>query len=197
MKRFISAAIIALFSLNSFASDYLKCDLKIPDNKVKCPLIGKCPQKILKTSQTSLQVELFDGVPAEGEVTLNKILIEPGTKKEEKNDIVLFSDDTRFQELEEKVDLVSYEIGERLLYSIIRHGNMINIVFKSGRAKANWTLRGNVQVQSYFLTSESALNISCQTITKAVFEEQDRRKKAIEEFKQRKEEKQKSSAQEA
>src|SRR5690606_20567282 len=99
MKRFITASILTLFSFSSFANDYLKCDLKIPDNKVKCPLIGKCPQKILKTSETSLQVELFDGIPAEGEVTLNKILIDPGTKKEEKNDIVLFSDDIRFQEL--------------------------------------------------------------------------------------------------
>ncbi|MFA5582781.1 MAG: hypothetical protein WDA09_01090 [Bacteriovoracaceae bacterium] len=197
MKKIFAASILSLFSMSSFASDYLKCDFKIPDNKVKCPLIGKCPQKILKTSQTSLMVELFDGVPSEGEITLNKILIEPGTKKETKNDIVLFSDDMRFQDLQDKVDLVEYEIGERLNYSITRYGNTINVHLKSGVYTGNYTLRGNVSLETYFLTSESAMNMQCKTITKAVFEEQDRKRKALEEYQQRKEEKQKSSAQEA
>lgn len=197
MKKLLTVSILSLFSLSTFASDYLKCDLKIPDNKVKCPLIGKCPQKILKTSQTSLQVELFDGIPVEGAITLNKILIDPGTKKEEKNDIVLFSDDMRFQELDDKVDLINYEIGERLNYSVARYGNTINIVLKSGISTGNYTLRGNISMSTYFLTNESAINIQCQTITRAVFEEQDRKRKALEEYQQRKEEKQKSSAQEA
>lgn len=197
MKKLFVTSVLSLFTLNAFASDYLKCDFKIPDNKVKCPLIGKCPQKILKTSETSIQLELFDGAPIDGEVNLNKVLIDPGTKKEGKNDIVLFADDNKIQSLEEKVDLVDYEIGERLNYSVVRYGDTINISMNSSVYKGNWTLRGNVTLKSYFLTSESAINLQCQTITKAVFEEQDRKEKALKEFKQRKEEKQKSSAQEA
>lgn len=198
MKRLLSTSLVlSLFSFSAIASDFLKCDFKIPDNKVKCPLIGKCPQKILKTSETSLQVELFDGISVEGEIALNKVIIDPGTKKEDKNDIVLFTDDVRFQELEDKVDLINYEIGERLNYSITRYGNSINISMNSAVAKGNWTLRGNVALQSYFLTSESAINVQCQTITRAIYEEQNRKQKALEEFKQRKEEKLKSSAQEA
>ncbi|MFA7614259.1 MAG: hypothetical protein WCY48_08480 [Candidatus Caldatribacteriota bacterium] len=198
MKRLLSTSLVlSLFSFSAVASDFLKCDFKIPDNKVKCPLIGKCPQKVLKTSETSLHIELFDGVPAEGEITLNKVIIDPGTKKESKNDIVLFSDDVRFQELEDKVDLINYEVGERINYSVTRYGNAINIVMNSGVARGHWTLRGNVTLQTYFLTSESAINVQCQTITRAIYEEQNRKQKALEEFKQRKEEKQKSSAQEA
>lgn len=198
MKRLLTATILTLFSFSSFANDFLRCDLKIPDNKVKCPLIGKCPQKILKTSETTLQLELFDGIPVDGEITFQKVLISPGTKKEEKNDVILFSDDMRFQELEDKVDLVSYEIGERIKYSISRFGNTINIALNSSAARGNWTLRGNVALHTYFLTNESAVSMQCKTITKAVFEEEDRRRKAIEEHQQRKEEKQqKSSAKEA
>lgn len=197
MKFLVTTLLLSFFSVSAMASDFLKCDFKIPDNKVKCPLLGKCPQKVLKTSETLLQVELFDGIPQDGEITLNKVLIDPGTKKEEKNDIVVFSDDQRLIELQDKVDLIDYEINERINYSIVRYGNSINITMASGVAKGNWTLRGNVRLESYFLTSESAINVQCQTITRSIFEEQDRKRKALEEFKQRKEEKQKSSAQEA
>lgn len=197
MKKLIATSILSLISMNTFASDYLQCDLKIPDNKVKCPLIGKCPQKILKTSETKLNLELFDGVPVTGEVTLNKIVIDPGTKKEGKNDIVVFSDDQRYLELQEKVDLYEYEVGERLSYSAVRYGNTINININSSVARGNWSLRGNVSLNTYFITAESAINMNCSTITKAVFEEQDRKKKALEGFQKRQEEKQKSSAQEA
>jgi hypothetical protein len=188
---------ISIFSLNTFASDFLKCEFKIPDNKVKCPLIGSCPQKILKTSETSLLLELHDGVTESGEITMNKILIDPGTKKEAKSDIVLFSDDQRFLQLQDKVDLVDYEVGERINYSAIKYGDSVNLSFNSSVYRANWVMRGNIVIQNYLLTSESAVNIKCQPITRAVYEEQDRKKKAVEEFKIRKEEKEKSSAREA
>lgn len=197
MKKIVTASILSLFSLSAFASDYLQCELKIPDNKVKCPLLGKCPQKVLRTSETKLNLELFDGVVVKGEITLNKIILDPGTKKEKKNDIVLFSDDQRYLELQDRVDLYEYEVGERLHYAAVRYGDTISININSSVARGNWTLRGNVQLQTYFITSETAINMNCTTITKAVFEEQDRKRKALEEFEQRREEKQNSSAQEA
>ena len=188
---------VSIFSVSSFASDFLKCEFKIPDNKVKCPLIGKCPQKILRTSESSLLLELHDGITESGEITMNKILIDPGTKKEGKNDIVLFSDDQRFIELQEKVDLADYEIGERIKYSAYKLGDTVNLSFNSSVYRANWTMSGNVTLQNYILTSESAVNVKCRPITRAVFEEQDRKRKALEEYQQRKETQQNSSAREA
>jgi hypothetical protein len=183
MKKAAILMITALMSTASFAQDYVKCEFKIKDNEVKCPLLGRCPEKELRDSETKLEVLIHQGETLQGKVTLKEVVLHPGTKKEKKNKVFLFEDDNRHEEIrdEKGVDLFSFESTTSIDYTISKFGDKIDINFITPNYKHDLDLRGRVSYSSYIATPDSAIAFTCDKLNKEVFEEGERKQKALEE----------------
>ena len=76
MKKFtLGFVALAFLSMPAFAQSFLKCDFKIADNDVDCPFLGRCPQKVLRESKTSLSFELVDGQVVDGSLAFQKVVL--------------------------------------------------------------------------------------------------------------------------
>lgn len=183
MKKAIILVITALMSTASFAQDYVRCEFKIKDNEVKCPLIGKCPEKELRESETKLDILIHQGEKLQGKVALREVILHPGTKKEKKNKVFIFEGDNRHESIrdEKEVDLYSYESPTSIDYTISKFGDTIDINFVTPSYRHNIDLRGRVSYSSYIATPDSAIAFTCDKLNKEVFEEGERKQKALEE----------------
>jgi hypothetical protein len=197
MKKATLFALVTLFSTASFAQDYIKCDLKIADNKVDCPFLGRCPEKKLRESDTKLELLISEGETIRGEITLNQVVLHPGTKKEKKSSVFLFEDDKRHEKIrdEHDVDLVSFESSNKISYDVLKEGESVIINFRTSTYNAYADLRGaNSSYRSFFATQDSAILFDCEKQNKEIYDEAERRRKAIEEYQQAKEEKAKKES---
>jgi hypothetical protein len=197
MKKTALFAMAALFSTASFAQDYIKCDLKIADNKVDCPFLGRCPEKKLRESDSKLEILIHEGETLRGEIGLNQIVLHPGTKKEKKNNVFLFEDDKRHEKIrdENQVDLVSFESSNKISYDVLKEGDSVIINFRTSSYHAYADLRGaNSSYRSFFATADSSILFDCEKQNKEIYEEAERRRKAIEEYQQAKEERAKQES---
>src|SRR5690606_25490975 len=136
MKHFFMTAALALFSLSSFASRHVQCDIRLTENEVKCPLgVGLfCKQKELKESQITLSKEISDGQVIEDNLPINKVVLFPGTKKQDKHNVYLLQGDDRASKLheEKELDLVEFQTEESIRYHISKAGETTHIEFSNG-----------------------------------------------------------------
>ncbi|MCM2351956.1 MAG: hypothetical protein NDI69_18230 [Bacteriovoracaceae bacterium] len=210
MKHLFITATLALFSLSAFANRHIQCDLKITENEVKCPLgIGLfCKQKELKESKITLLKEISDGQIIEENLALNKVVLYPGTKKQEKYNIYLLEGDERATKLREdkEVDLVEFQTNESIRYSISNAGNTTHIEFSNGSSKYRFAITGeysgdllgwihvNVADEDGFRKLQPVL-LTCRQISSNIINESELEKKAIEEYLNGKKEKNSASIQ--
>ncbi len=211
MKNLIIMATLGLFSFSAFANRHVQCELKITENEVKCPLgVGLfCSQKDLKESKIIINKEITDGQILEESLPLNRVVLFPGTKKQDKNNIYLFEGDDRASKLREdkELDLVEFQSKEEILYSISNSGNTTHIEFKNGQSKYRFAITGEFSGSLYGWIHANVSSaddrgrvllpvlISCKQLSSSVVDESEIKKKAIEEYLKEKESK-KSSAQE-
>lgn len=189
-------AMSAFLTTAAFAQDHIKCELKIPDNNVGCFIsLINCPEKELKESNKEIHFNIHDGEQLSGSIKLNHVVLHPGTKKQDKNQIFLFEEDLRHEKLrdEKNVDLVAYEAEHGIDYLIRKEGPFIKINFQSPSMKLNFNAKGDFIINDYLLTPASAISLKCTKVNKEVFEAGERKRKAIEEHLKTKKEKEQQS----
>jgi hypothetical protein len=196
MKKTAAFLFTALLSTTTFAEDYIKCDFKILDNKVPCSLFSKCQEKDLRESKTSVNIVVNDGVVDTGKINMKKVLLYPGTRKQEKYDITLFKDDTREEKLIKKgfEDLTVYDINAGINYTAEKEGRKAKIKFITPNYTFDLNLQGdNAAYSSYLVFNESAISFSCLKLNKEAFEDMQRQKEAVQKFKDKEKEEKKSN----
>ena len=184
-------ALSSFFALTAFGQDHIKCEFKIPDNKVGCfqTLVG-CPEKELKESKKEMLFLVHEGEQFSGRIRLNHVVLHPGTKKQDKNKVFVFEDDLRHEKIrdESNIDLVAYEAEHGIDYFIKKEGPFVYLRLQTQNMKMNYTMRGQVGISDYLLTAQSAISVRCEKVNKQVYEAGERRRKAIEDhIKNRKE----------
>lgn len=170
---------------SAYADDFIKCDLKITNNKVSCSLFSKCPEKILRESTTQIDIITNDFDETVGKVNLKKIILHPGTKKESKNNVVLFKDDPRDQKVLEKkeIDMVQYDIKSSIEYRARKEGNRSIIKFKTPNYTFDMTLTGNnAHLSGYMLLNESNIVFHCTKMDENQFQDLEAKKEAIQNY---------------
>jgi hypothetical protein len=195
MKKTATLLFTALISTTTFAEDYIKCDFKILDNKVPCSLFSKCPQKDLRESRTVVTIVVNDGVEQNGKIKMKKVLLYPGTRKQDKYDITLFKDDKREEKLIEKgfEDITVYDVNAGIGYAAEKEGKKTKIKFTTPNYTFDLSLQGeNASYSSYLVFNESAISFSCLKLNKEAFEDVQREKEAVEKFKEKEKEEKKS-----
>jgi hypothetical protein len=147
MHKFIFMLAFTFVSLNSFAADdTIQCDIRIQDNKVRCPLLKKCPQKVLRKSEVQIQHTLNSGDALNDSISLKKVVLFPGTPKQDRNLVFLLQGDDRASELNEAgVDLVEYETLSKLQYELIRAGDLITARFAMQNSSWNFTFNRSLR----------------------------------------------------
>lgn len=193
MKILSFAIILGTLVSSTYAQDVIQCDLKIIDNQVKCPLIGFCPEKVLKTSSLEMTKEIHDGGLEKDEIKLSEVIIAPGTSREKKSHVILFRDDNRVEKLKEDkdADIVSLDASYGINYEIGKYGDHVKIVFKTPVYRYITDLRGHSSQHRAIVPISHGLNMAfdCKKITKSIFDEQSRREKVIEDHKKEREKK--------
>jgi hypothetical protein len=182
MKKFsFGLLLLALSSGASYAQDYLNCGLRIADNEIDCPFFGSCHQKSLKESKSQLLVEVHEGETKKGKITLKKVLMFPGSKKEKDNRINVFQDDNRPEKIkiEKKADLITYEVKNGINYSVSKYGDTLEISFKTSAYNLNITLSGDGKYQDYVLTNENAISVNCEKLNKDAYDDIVSKKEAL------------------
>lgn len=196
MKKSFAFIFTALITTTSFAEDYIKCDFKILDNKVPCSLFSRCPEKELRESKTTVNIVVNDGVEHSGKINMKKVLLYPGTRKQDKYDITLFKEDKRDEKLIEKgmEDITVYDINGGINYSAEKEGRKAKIKFITPNYKFDLLLEGdNSAYSSYLVFNDSAVSFSCLKLNKEAFEDMQREKEAVEKFKNKGKEDKKSN----
>jgi hypothetical protein len=192
--KFLSLIIMSSF-IQLANADVINCKLTIKDNKVKCPLLKSCSQKTLRKSVHIIQEEMTSGQSINGSVKLDGVVLFPGTRKQEKNSVFLFKDDTQPETLAEKqdIDLVRYETNHKIDYQLSLIGNVLKASFKTKESNYKMEITGsyNGSIQGWIFTQvigEKSRNkmlpiyLSCQKIDLAIFNQKDSKEKAIENF---------------
>lgn len=198
MKKAILLATSILISSASFAEDYIKCDFKILDNKVPCSLFSRCPEKDLRESKTTVNLIVSDGVEHTGKIQMKKVLLYPGSRKQDKYNVTLFKEDKRDEKLVEKGfdELTAYDINAGINFKAEKEGKKAKIKFTTPNYTFDLLLEGNnAAYSSYLVFNESAVSFSCLKLNKEAFEDLQRQKEAVKEYKNKEEKKSKTSAQ--
>lgn len=115
----IGFLMVAFLSPAAFAKKEVSCELKIADNKVKCGLkylVGACEETALKKSSTKFSVVIEDGESIDKEIKLKEVILNPGTKKQDQSNVIIFAHDERDFDLKtyEDVELASYELSKKI-----------------------------------------------------------------------------------
>ncbi len=186
MKSIKLGLLATLFvSSTSFAEDYIKCDLKIRDNTVKCPIFRTCPEKQLRESTTTLHLLLNEGFDERGKIAMKKVILHPGSKKQDKNRIVLFKDDNRDLKVSSKevVEMVVYDIESGINYSASKSGDMARLNFKTPNYTFNMSLNGqNAELSTYLLFNENTIFLTCKKMDKEIFDDLQNEKEALDNY---------------
>lgn len=202
MKHLFITASLTLFSISAFATQHVQCDIKITENTVKCPLgVGLfCKQKDLRESQILLSKEISDGQVIEDNLPLNKVVLFPGTSKQDKNSIYLLQGDERATKLheEKELDLVEFQTKESIRYNISKSGNTTNIEFSNGNSKYRFAISGEYsgKVHGWIHVNVSDVNgdrkllpilLSCHQISSSIVNESELQKNAVDDYLNKKE----------
>ena len=152
-------AFSSLFIGTALADDHIKCDLKITNNKVSCPIFRMCPEKALRESTVQVDIVANEFDETVGNIAMKKVVLFPGTKKEDKNKVLLFRDDQREQKLIEKnsLDLVVYDIKSSIEYKAKKEGNRSIVNFKTPNYTFDMTLTGNNSNVSGYIDRKSVV----------------------------------------
>ena len=171
---------ISMTTFSALAQDFLKCDFKISDNSVDCPLLGKCPQKILRESTTSFGFELSEGEIIEGSIPLIKVVLLDKKDKEKDDQITLFKDDEKSSKLSElKLNLASYDSPSSLEYSIRKEGDTVYVNLDTQNYLNIW-LRGHITYTGWIATQKNVITLSCEQMTRGIYQEYKAKKEALE-----------------
>jgi hypothetical protein len=186
MNKFFILGTLSFIVLGSaHAQEYLQCNLKISDNRIDCPFFSKCYHKPLKESKTQLDLELFDGDKKSGKVQLKRVLVNPDSEDEKDNEIIVFKDDQRPEEImkEPKSKMITYDSAEAIKYVAQKYGDSIDIQFKTSVYTMDINLTGNGSYSTFFPTQDNLISASCEKVTKAIFDERKAKEIAIKQFK--------------
>ncbi len=157
----------------AFAQDYLNCNFKISDNVIDCPWFGGCPQKNLKTSKHQFLIGVNEGETAKGKINFKKVIVKPGTNDEKNNNIIIFADDDSAEKLkyEEKADFAIYTTKSGISYQITKFGPSMDIVLKTNTYTLNINLTGDSNYSDYLINDKNAIAVSCEKISKDVYDD--------------------------
>jgi hypothetical protein len=147
MKHLIVLATLAFMSFGAWANSGASCDLRITENTVKCPLIGFCPEKVLRESKMNITEILSPGQVLDGKLVLNKVVLFPGTKNQDKHSIYQLPGDKRATVLKEEkdIDLVEFVSKTEVLYTMSSVGDTIHVTISSGNDSYRFRMIGNYQ----------------------------------------------------
>lgn len=146
MKHIMTWSVLSLLSLSAFANNVaVKCDLSINENTVKCPLVGFCPEKTLRESNLTVSQVLTEGQVIDHALTLNKVVLYPGTKKQDKHNVYLLPGDERATKLreEKETDLVSFESSTKVNLNMQSVGDTVHVILASGGSNYRFRMQGN------------------------------------------------------
>lgn len=146
MKHIMTWSVLSLLSLSAFANNVaVKCDLSINENTVKCPLVGFCPEKTLRESSLSVSQVLNEGQVIDHSLTLNKVVLYPGTKKQDRHSVYLLPGDERATKLrdEKDTDLVSFESSTKVNINMQSVGDTVHVILASGGSNYRFRMQGN------------------------------------------------------
>jgi hypothetical protein len=192
MKHLLLGLLMLPFS--SFAQEYVRCNFKVEDNKVKCGFLKLCPEKELKKTEHELLLEFNSGVPVSENITLKRVLLHPeNEKREQKSLVYLFESDNRDEVLSEEKDIniKSWNINEQLKLDGVKIGNEITIKLVNSIYKQDFkfinnfsgTLNASVPMRLHYLDkgqypSQVIKNVlvSCRKIPAEVVSESEIRK---------------------
>lgn len=179
----LSILFLALFSFSVFSQDYLNCDFKINDNKIKKDA------KILSESTFKLSLELYPGIDHSQEISIDRIIAYPGEAKTDKYLIRVFKDDDRNKDL--NIPTSRLEKSDSIQLSIFDNGVSTVATFKTKVATYNLTFGGQGLSSSHTFYLYSKFNylkedrvysklspfiVSCQRVPKEIVVESELRK---------------------
>ena len=129
MKHLIALATLSLMSFGAWANSGASCDFRITENTVKCPIIGFCPEKVLRESKMNITEVLNPGQVIDGKLVLNKVVLFPGTKNQDKHSVYQLPGDNRVSVLKEEkeIDLVEFASKTEVQYSISSVGDTVHV----------------------------------------------------------------------
>jgi hypothetical protein len=209
MKHLIVLATLSLMSFGGWANSGASCELRITDNTVKCPIIGFCPEKVLRESKMTITEALSSGEVVSNKIVLNKVLLDPGTKNQEKHNIYQFPGDDRLAKLKEEekdLDLVEYTSKTEIGYSMTSVGDTVSIeIWNNGSTyKARLTGSGNVSyswlivlstTDSKNKPSRTPMFIKCSKTNELAINESELQKEALDKFLEEKKKKEELESQ--
>lgn len=208
MKHLIVMATLSFMSFGAWANSGASCELRITDNTVKCPLIGFCPQKVLRESKFTLNEVVSSGEVVSNKIVLNRLLLEPGTKNQEKHNIYQFPGDDRLEKLKEKkqdLDVVEYASKTEINYTITSVGDTVSIEIWNNGSFYRARLTGNADISFSNMIllstldaknklSRTPLFIKCSKTNELAINESELQKEAVEKFLEEKKKKEESQA---
>lgn len=174
MKHFFWTTFFAsLFTTSAFADGkYLHCEFKISENEVDCPVIGSCPQEILKSSKTNLRLEFNNAGVKKGVIRMKKVVIDPGTDDEDDNDITIFASSKVDESVKAKdVKLISFDASDKIEYKATYYGDeAVSVRFDTSTNFLVMNLAGNVSRPTFILSKDKAIAINCKLSGKEVLD---------------------------
>jgi hypothetical protein len=195
MKHLLVLATLSFVSFSSFADTTVTCQVEIRDNVVDCPLILPCPEKKLRESKITISEELLDGQSVEKTLHLNKVVLHPGTKKQDKHSVYLLPSDDRSVKLKEEkdIDLVEFEAPSQMTYQMSASGSDTQIQFRSGNSRYNFSMKNSFSGKLNGYIYVSSLNekgqerslpvyLSCSQINGLAQNESELQKEAVNKY---------------
>jgi hypothetical protein len=191
--------LFGLFSVSSYAQDFVKCQVELHDNAIKCGVFGPCPEKELKSSKQEVLFELMDGQTSSQKVGINRILFHSNDKEKVNQHLVfLFDKDLRFKNItKENVVIREMTTNESIHFSASKFGAKIKVDFRTSMNSGDFTINGeyyqkmttfvNMKVQykddDKVRTMIKPIVLQCQKISKEAMVEEELRKEMSEELK--------------
>jgi len=153
--------------------EYLRCNFKIADNKIICPLIGFCRQRELIKSEHLLLINIRNEETINGKVNFKKVVVKPGTKAQENNQIIIFNDDYRAERAinYKNADFAIIYLKSGISYKFLNNGqNIIDVELKTNTSYLTFRLSDD-EVQDFIASENNSISVSCKKINKDIYED--------------------------
>lgn len=208
MKHLIVLATLSLLSFGAWANSGVSCDLRITENTVKCPIIGFCPEKVLRESKMNITELLNPGQVIDGKLVLNKVVLFPGTKNQDKHSVYQLPGDNRASILKEEkeIDLVEFATKTEIQYTFSSVGDTIHARISTDGDSYRFRFTGDYKgrldgwIQLKVLDAKGKrsvlpLYLACSKTSEQAISESELQKEAVEKYLEEKKQKEEQAAQ--